>query len=455
MSYVLKHPSKKTGKATVFARYVYEGKEILKSTGVSLLPEHFDKKSGKVSKQDKEHADKYSKIRDVHRALEVAAQMVVHIGGKPTAEAVSLMYEQEQKQHASHVAELDKVEVESLTEIEQLKLEIPQLEKLLAMKKELLHSLQHIYDTSYQVEPEFYLVDKILEYVKLDVKHSRKNTLQGYKNLAVLFKTFKPKLGLNEMSYEVLVQFQQFLIKKGMRNRSVNETIRRLKTIYKYYSKQHKLSTESFSELIMLKNKQNDNIIYLTPEELEELENLELESAHQRQVQKQFLFCCYTGLRFSDIHVNEGNIYNMPIGEDGSRYRELRVAMTKTDKTVYIPLVPKAEAILNSAEFPFKKIHRNHYNKALQTICKKLPILHEDITLTHYVANQAIPETKKKWELISSHAGRKTAINTWLSKGITDIVVSELVGHRGTSVLHNNYQDKIATRQRNLHKMML
>ncbi|MGI4759404.1 MAG: phage integrase SAM-like domain-containing protein, partial [Janthinobacterium lividum] len=447
MFFKLKHASKKTGLATVYVLYRYEGKETAKTTGVNLKPAHY-LGDCKVSKQDKDNASKSRKIYDTRRLLELAAEAVARNGGKPTCEAVSLFYEQMKEENKGNEQEEKDYLDSELSDMEKLELEVIELEKVLAEKKELLINYKQIFEAGYADNSKVLLADKVLEYVKLDNKNYRLNTLQGYKNLAVLIKAFRPKLGITEVNLEVLGDFKLFLNKKGMRNRSVIETVKRLKVIVKFFAKEYGMSTDFLSELTMLKVKQNDNIIYLTEEELEEFELVELESANQRQIQKQFLFCCYTGLRISDIHITKGNIHPMPIGEDGIQRNELRVAMTKTGSTVFIPLSPKAEAIINSAEFPFKNIFLNHYNKGLKLICKKLPSLQKEITLTHFVANNPVAITKPKWELVSSHTGRKTAINTWLNKGVSETVVGEWAGHVDTQMLRKHYQDKRATAQR-------
>jgi len=107
MFYKLKHPSKTTGMVTVFVAYRYDGKETLKSTGVSVLKAHFNTKTGKVSKQDAEHVEKQAKISRVKALLESVVSVVAHKDGNLSARAISEAYEQTAADDVQVVAELD------------------------------------------------------------------------------------------------------------------------------------------------------------------------------------------------------------------------------------------------------------------------------------------------------------------------------------------------------------
>ena len=67
-------------------------------------------------------------------------------------------------------------------------------------------------------------------------------------------------------------------------------------------------------------------------------------------------------------------------------------------------------------------------NRMIKKIAKECGI-NEPITLVYYRGNQRVQEVKEKWQLISTHTGRKTFICTALSQGISPSIIMKWTGH--------------------------
>ncbi len=81
---------------------------------------------------------------------------------------------------------------------------------------------------------------------------------------------------------------------------------------------------------------------YLTSDELAKISNKEFSIKRIEKVRDVFLFCCYTGLAFSDVKsLQEGDI---SIENDGSKM--IRKQRQKTKNLCIIPVIPAAERIL-------------------------------------------------------------------------------------------------------------
>jgi integrase len=76
------------------------------------------------------------------------------------------------------------------------------------------------------------------------------------------------------------------------------------------------------------------------------------------------------------------------------------------------------------------------------------------VIFTHFVGNNPIIEEKMKWEAMSSHVGRKTAINNWLNKGIRESVVAKWVGHKNTKMIEKHYQNYEAASETEALKLL-
>ncbi len=84
-------------------------------------------------------------------------------------------------------------------------------------------------------------------------------------------------------------------------------------------------------------------IVFLSPEELQQFEDYEFAQPRLRLVKDLFVFCCYTGLPYRELMDLEKR--NIVKGFDDNLW--IRMKREKTSKELSIPLLPKAESILN------------------------------------------------------------------------------------------------------------
>ena len=114
-----------------------------------------------------------------------------------------------------------------------------------------------------------------------DKKQSTKDNLHS--TLAVLH-DFRSGLEFKDLTYTFLRDFEQYLREKGNAVNTIAKHMRQLRTLVNEAIKQEKGRHE-----------------FLTPDELKKLETVEVEEESMRHVLDAFLFCCYTGLRYSDF----------------------------------------------------------------------------------------------------------------------------------------------------------
>lgn len=169
-------------------------------------------------------------------------------------------------------------------------------------------------------------------------------------------------------------------------------------------------------------------VIYLTVEELNTLMNLTFDdaTAYLEPVRDVFLFCCFSGLRYSDA----SNLRRHDINGD-----RIEVTTVKTADSIVIELNDITKEILEKYQpiiFPDNKalpsLQNQNFNRDLKILCK-LAGMNEKIRVTTYKGNERKDEVKEKWELITSHCGRRTFIVNSLSMGITPNVTMAWTGH--------------------------
>lgn len=171
-----------------------------------------------------------------------------------------------------------------------------------------------------------------------------------------------------------------------------------------------------------------NTIVYLTQEELIRIRNLNLSHSHLDKTRDVFLFCCFSGLRYSDV----SNLRRCDIKND-----HLEITTVKTADSISIELNDVTKAILAK----YQGVHFTG-NKALPVLSNqsmnrrlkdlgKLAELNEEIRITRYKGSCRKDFFFKKWQLICTHTGRRTFIVQALSLGIPPSIVMKWTGHSG------------------------
>jgi integrase/recombinase XerD len=173
--------------------------------------------------------------------------------------------------------------------------------------------------------------------------------------------------------------------------------------------------------------------LYLRAEELERLRTAMLPAALV-PVRDVFLFCCYTGLRYSDVlQLHGGNLELLP---DGSG-RVLRLLQTKTRTSVSIFLTSVASAILDKyacseREGPGARLLPVLANQAMNRYLKrigKLAKLTRLVETADVRAGQIVKQAVPAYELLTVHAARHSFAVQSLLRGVPVAVLQRVMGH--------------------------
>ena len=144
------------------------------------------------------------------------------------------------------------------------------------------------------------------------------------------------------------------------------------------------------------------------------------------RVRDVLIFCCYTGLRYSDVE----NLRRSDIKED-----YIEITTVKTADSLVIELNKHSKAILDKYKdvaFEGNKalpvISNQKMNKNIKELGRLVGI-DTPVRITQYRGNERIDHVYPKYELLCTHTGRKTFICKALSLGIAPNVVMKWTGH--------------------------
>lgn len=242
-------------------------------------------------------------------------------------------------------------------------------------------------------------------------------------------KEFRDELSFDTFTENGLNDYVDFLRnKKDMRNSTIGKQIAFLKWFLRWsFKKEYNQNMAYDSFKPKLKNTPK-KVIFLTWEELNRLKDYKIPPTKQylERVRDVFLFCCFSGLRYSDVY----NLKRSDIKPD-----HIEVTTVKTADSLIIELNNHSKAILDK----YKGVHfENH--KALPVISNQkmndylkelgeLAEINEPVRETYYKGNERIDEITPKYALLSTHAGRRTFICNALALGIPAQVVMKWTGH--------------------------
>lgn len=169
-------------------------------------------------------------------------------------------------------------------------------------------------------------------------------------------------------------------------------------------------------------------MIFLTQNEINKLRTCPIPPTKKylERVRDVLLFCCFTGLRHSDV-------YNLKRSDVKNGHIE--VITIKTTDSLIIELNDHSKAILEKYKdvlFPNDKALPVVSNQRMNEFLKELGQLaeiDEPIRETYYRGNERIDEVTPKYALLSTHTGRRTFICNALALGIPVQVVMKWTGH--------------------------
>lgn len=230
----------------------------------------------------------------------------------------------------------------------------------------------------------------------------------------------RPDIPLKQLDYNFIKRFEEHLLAWNLKPITINKIIQRLRQIVGYAVKCGYIQRDPFADYKPLKEKKR--LVYLTPEELQKLENYHFSQRRLEQVKNIYLFSVYTGLAYNEASQLQRK--HLITGMDGKPWIEM--VRQKTGREFAIPLLPQAAELLRILApgegdgFLLPRISNQKINSYLKEIGEIIGI---DKRLTH-------------------HTARKTFATTVLLYNDVPIeIVSKLLGHADIAVTQRSYAE--------------
>ena len=256
-------------------------------------------------------------------------------------------------------------------------------------------------------------------------------SVSTYKKLATVKKhleKFDAKLSFLDLNETKLTQYALFLEEEGLCNRSILKQVRCLKWFLNWCTKNGYCTNNSYQNFKPKLRCTDKTVIFLTKEELAKLESCSIppEKQYLERVRDVFIFCCYSGLRYSDVY----NLKRSDI-RDG----KIEIITIKTADRLAIELNRHSKSILDKyKDIPFEhgKALPVISNQKMNTYLKELGVLAEIndmVSESFYKGNKRIDRCVPKYALLTTHVARRTFVCNALALDVPAEVVMKWTGH--------------------------
>ena len=278
------------------------------------------------------------------------------------------------------------------------------------------------YDVSLSMLKECSMMYKeegsFLEFIKQEIENSssKESTKNNKMSTFKVLSNFRTNLKFDELTVHLIYDFETFLSKKGYNVNTIAKHMKHLKTFINAAIDKGFVDIKDYPfRRYKIKVKEPKHT-FLLFEELQRLEDLKIsgEQTNAEHILDAFLFCCYTGLRYSDfINLSSENLILM----NDSPWIVFKSVKTgvETNLPLHMLFDGKALKILQKYQHDIKKFFQlpsnSKTNKELECICKFAGLERH----------------------ISFHVARHTNATLLLYKGAPITTVQKLLGHRNIS----------------------
>lgn len=289
-------------------------------------------------------------------------------------------------------------------------------------------------------------IDFYLDYRKHEISESGRKRIKVTQNkMEKLESHLKREILIEEINEEFKHNYVNYCNDQHYSQNTQQRELVLIKTIC-FHARHLGLKTHYQLEGLKL-NRQTVAHIYLDFEELEKIKNLTLPHDYLENARDWLLISCFTGQRVSDF------MRFTPEMIRTENERELiEFKQKKTKKLMTIPLLKQVKDVINKRKGQFPRpISEQRYNEYIKTVCelsginaqvegkKRTCIAPEGVKPTRNDYRDIIG-TFEKWELVTSHIGRRSFATNFYGKVPTTYLIN-ITGH-STEKMFLNYIKK-------------
>ena len=236
----------------------------------------------------------------------------------------------------------------------------------------------------------------------------RESTKENLITTITVLQEFRPGVDFKDITYTFLKDFEAYLREKGNGVNTVAKHLRQLRTLVNEAINQGYIHADAYPFRKFKIKQEKGRHEFLTPDELRKLENLEVNDKKLRHVLDAFLFCCYTGLRFSDFcQLNTSNFARI----NGKKWLHFKSIKTGIELRLPLHLLFEGKAL--------SILERYNIEEFADLGCNS--------DVNKYISQIVGMARIKKH--ITYHTARHTCATLLVHQGVPITTVQKLLGH--------------------------
>lgn len=263
-------------------------------------------------------------------------------------------------------------------------------------------------------------------------------TIQKMQGLKNHLKAFRPALSWDDFSEQGLYDFISYLrgltrVNKSspegwtnIKDTTVEKNISALRWFLTWADRHGMLRCTDYRDFRPKLQKMDKPVVFLDWDELMTLLDFKLQDEALSRVRDVFCFCAFTSLRYSDVYA----LRWADVFED-----HIKVTTQKTDDALVIELNRYSQEILGrycDESYPDDKVFPVLSNQKMNVRLKELMKacgFSRLVRISEFQNGERVDRLVPKWQLITTHAARRTFISNALMMGIPPNVVMRWTGH--------------------------
>lgn len=281
---------------------------------------------------------------------------------------------------------------------------------------------------------------KLLDY--LDDFISERSIEEGWReNTQKSWASFRERLknmegGISDLNVKY---FDKFINNPDWQNSTRNKYMVQMKCFVDYLATKKLIAPGEVKvnikvPLLGFSEQQEQNLVYLTFAELKAIDKLKNLSKDLEEARDIFMFACWTGMRYSDFTTMQ------KINDKG---QTLVYYSRKTKTKTTVKVLKKVRAIINKYKGQHDTLLPYHDPMKLNVNIRRLGKLAKlNKMVTYYElkgGDNPEPIEVEKWQLLSSHVGRKTFICNCIEVGMSPNKIMKAVGQKNWSSFKHYY----------------
>lgn len=163
-------------------------------------------------------------------------------------------------------------------------------------------------------------------------------------------------------------------------------------------------------------------------EEIQIIHDLPLNKPNEIKIRDKYVINCFLGFRYSDLNKLEPHVFKKTVIK-GVQYLVYSGRNQKTGELVEFVVHPIAAALLEKYNYQIPKYSAKEFNDIIKIVAEKAG-LKQLCRIREIRAGKTTLMDIPKYELISSHTGRRSFCTNFYVEGIATAIIMSISGHK-------------------------